>query len=167
MIAAAPPKPADGELHHVFLVPGTMFCSTEPSIVTTVLGSCISVCFWDAASRVGGMNHYVLPHAPAGEISLRYGDVAIDALWHAMERLGAKRRRTRAKMFGGAAVLPFGNDGTIGDRNVRMAMEWLSENGIPLLAAHTGGHVGLQIRFNTGDGGVSVRQINQRAGRTG
>lgn len=165
MSAAASPAPRDGDLHQVFLVPGSMFCSTEPSIVTTVLGSCISLCLWDVANRAGGMNHYVLPHGPADEVSLRYGDVAIDALWRAMERLGATRRSVRAKIFGGAGVLPFGGDETVGERNVRLAMKWLGDRGIPLMSAHTGGAFGLQIRFNTGDGGVSVRQISPQLAR--
>ena len=29
-------------LPHVFLYPGTMYCGTKPSVVTTVLGSCVA-----------------------------------------------------------------------------------------------------------------------------
>jgi len=148
-----------GDVQHVFLVPGSMYCSSEPSIVSTVLGSCVSLCLWDTALRVGGMNHFVLPHGPVGQISLRYGDVAIDALWHAMERLGATRRHVRAKVFGGAAVLAFGEDDTVGDKNVRLASAWLGAHGVPVMGAHTGGQRGLQIRFNTGTGAVAVRDV--------
>ena len=146
----------------VFLVPGSMFCTAGSGIVSTVLGSCVSICLWDAATRVGGMNHYVLPHAPAGEISLRYGDVAISALWRAMERHGAERRRIRAKIFGGAAVLSVGPDETVGEKNVRLAYAWLSERGVPVIAAHTGGENGMNVRFRTGDGSAEVRGVNAR-----
>ena len=159
MTALPSPAAPDGDVQHVFLVPGSMYCSSEPSIVSTVLGSCVSLCLWDTALRVGGMNHFVLPHAPSGAMSLRYGDVAIDALWYAMERLGSTRRRVRAKVFGGAAVLPFGDDETVGEKNVRLVSEWIGAHGVLVMAAHTGGRRGLQIRFNTGTGAVAARDV--------
>jgi chemotaxis protein CheD len=159
---ALPSRAVPDDVQHVFLVPGSMYCSSELSIVSTVLGSCVSLCLWDTLTRVGGMNHFVLPHGPAGEISLRYGDVAIDALWQAMERLGATRRRVRAKVFGGAAVLPFGDDETVGEKNVRLVSEWIGTHGVPVMAAQTGGRRGLQIRFNTGTGAVAVRNLQSQ-----
>lgn len=161
MRALPSPAAPEGDVQHVFLVPGSMYCSSEPSIVSTVLGSCVSLCLWDAMTHVGGMNHFVLPHAPQGEVSLRYGNVAIDALWQAMTRLGATRRHVRAKVFGGAAVLPFGDDETVGEKNVRLASAWLGEHGIPVMAAHTGGRRGAHVRFNTGTGGVAVRDLRR------
>jgi chemotaxis protein CheD len=162
MSAATPLVSSGGEFQQVFLVPGSMYCSPMPSIVSTVLGSCVSVCLWDFAGRGGGMNHFVLPHAPAGEESLRYGDVAMRVLWRSMERLGTTRRVVRAKIFGGAAVLPFGDDETVGEKNVRLARGWLDSLGIPLMAAQTGGGTGLHVRFNTGDGTVATRGITPR-----
>jgi chemotaxis protein CheD len=159
MTAFWPPAPSPEELNQIFIVPGSLYCTSEPCVVSTVLGSCVSLCLWDSVNRVGGMNHYVLPYAPAGASGLRYGDVAIEALWHAMERLGTTRRQVRAKVFGGAAVLPVGHDETVGERNVRLALAWLSDHGIPVISSHTGGQTGLQIRFNTGDGTVTVRSI--------
>ena len=32
-------------------------------VVSTILGSCISVCLWDPVAGVGGMNHMLLPGA--------------------------------------------------------------------------------------------------------
>jgi chemotaxis protein CheD len=161
MNAATPQAFSGGEFQQIFLVPGSMYCSPTPSVVSTVLGSCVSVCLWDFSGRVGGMNHYVLPYA-GGEVSLRYGDVALDALWRSMERLGAARRFIRAKIFGGAAVLPFGDDETVGEKNVRLARAWLDALGVPLMAAQTGGRTGLHIRFNTGDGTVETRTVTPR-----
>ena len=158
MTAPTPPRQFEGE--HIFLVPGSMFCTAAGGIVSTVLGSCVSLCLWDGMARIGGMNHYVLPRAPAGEVSLRYGDVALDALWRAMAQHGAESRHIRAKLFGGAAVLPISEDETVGEKNVRLAYAWLGVRGVPVMAAQTGGKTGLHVRFDTGNGGAEVRGVS-------
>lgn len=152
-------------LPQIFLTPGALYYGREPALVTTVLGSCVSVCLWDHVRRLGGINHYVLPHATAGDCSSRYGDVALEMLWKALGELGCHPESLRAKLFGGAAVLPFGaaDATTIGDTNVHIAKEWLNDRAIPLLAARTGGRNGLVIRFDTGSGRVLARPIDAGA----
>ena len=46
----------------VYLHPGQVFVSPDPAVVTTILGSCVAVCVFDPVLRVGGTNHYLLPH---------------------------------------------------------------------------------------------------------
>src|SRR4051812_50175375 len=45
----------------VYLLPGELHASAEQTQVTTILGSCVSVCLWDQKLRIGGMNHFLLP----------------------------------------------------------------------------------------------------------
>lgn len=143
-----------------FLTPGTLYCGAEQAIVSTVLGSCVAVCLMDRSHCAGGMNHFVLPAHPAGEDSLRYGDVALERLRERMLQLGCRDENLRAKVFGGAAVLPFGDArDTVGIKNVAMAIEWLRERSIPVLARRTGGSNGLLIRFHTLSGRALVRAI--------
>lgn len=33
-----------------YLPPGQLIVSAEPLVVTTILGSCVSLCLWDASS---------------------------------------------------------------------------------------------------------------------
>jgi chemotaxis protein CheD len=144
----------------VFLTPGHLHCATEPSRVTTILGSCVAVCLWDRALRLGGMNHYVLPYRRDDSASVRFGDVAIEQLVEQMLVLGCRGSSLRAKVFGGAAVLPFATGGDpVGDQNVRLALERLSQRGIPVIARRTGGRSGLLIRFFTESGNVLVRRV--------
>ncbi len=163
-----PPPPSQGlpqPSPRPFLTPGTLYCSAEPAVVGTVLGSCVAVCLIDRHGRAAGMNHFVLPFKPAGDGSLRYGDVALERLHERMGRLGCDTGDLRAKIFGGAAVLPFGAAGeTVGARNVRMALDWLHGRGIPVVARRTGGKNGLLIRFHTGSGRVLVRKITSAIG---
>jgi len=51
----------------VYITQGQHAVGREPEmIITTILGSCISICLWDPEARVGGMNHLLLPDARSG-----------------------------------------------------------------------------------------------------
>lgn len=129
-------------------------------MVTTILGSCVAVCLFDRTRRVGGMNHFLLPRQSGTPANPRYGDVAFEQLLAAMKRLGCRSDDLRAKVFGGAAVLPFGSIAdTVGTQNVIVALEVLRVQGIPLLARRTGGSRGLYLRFHTAIGRVLVREL--------
>jgi chemotaxis protein CheD len=144
----------------VFLAPGTMHCTAESAVVSTILGSCVAVCLWDKHRKLGGMNHFILPRRGTASSSLRYGDVAVTSLLRELERLGSQSADIRAKLFGGAAVLPFGARAeTVGSQNVRVALEVLRSHGIPVLARRTGGQRGLYLRFHTAIGRVMVREL--------
>lgn len=146
----------------VFLSPGTLYCAPTSTVVSTILGSCVAVCLWNTHLRIGGMNHYLLPQRANDSRSPRFGDVAIDQLLEGMIRLGCQVASLRAKIFGGAAVLPFGAGAdTVGDQNVRIALARLRYHAIPLLARRTGGCTGMLIRLYTETGDVLVRKLMQ------
>jgi chemotaxis protein CheD len=138
---------------------GDVHCSSTPKILATVLGSCVAVCLWDKVRGAGGMNHFVLPVDRYGENSSRYGDVAIDELEAGLLRLGCRLTDLRAKVFGGAAVLPFGGGETVGSNNVQLALDRLRRDHIRVVAQRTGGVLGQQVRFHTGTGDAFVRFI--------
>jgi len=143
-----------------FLYPGTVFSAPEPHRVTTVLGSCVSVCLWDRKAGIGGINHFMLPLWNGEGLSTpRYGNIAIDRLFEGMLRLGCRREGLIAKIFGGAALWsnPRGLL-AVGDRNVELARQTLREQGIPILASQVGGDVGRKIIFHTGTGEVMLRR---------
>lgn len=167
MIAVMPDHRLDGDgPRQILLEPGGLFCSAEPVVIRTVLGSCVAVCLVDRHCRAGGMNHYVLPSSPNAPSSLRYGAVAIEELILWMNRLGCATVDLRAKVFGGAAVLPFGaGEDTVGDKNVAIALDVLRRRSIPVVARRTGGESGLLIRLYTAAGEVMVRPIGRAGDR--
>jgi chemotaxis protein CheD len=148
-----PPEP------RVSLMQGDIEYSAEPKVLVTVLGSCVAVCLWDKARGVGGMNHFVLPIDRTGERSTRYGDVAIDDLIAGLLRLGCQIGDLQAKVFGGAAVLPFGGGQTVGSNNVQLALDRLRRDRIRITAQRTGGTAGQQVRFHTRTGEAFVRYL--------
>lgn len=152
---------ADGSvLPVVFLYPGALRCARRPSVVTTVLGSCVAVCLTDRSRRLSGINHFLLPRSDSDKPSLRYGDVSIDRLLKKMLNLGSQKEDIEAKIFGGAAVLPANNpEESIGTKNVAAAVERLGQHGIPIVARHTGGTSGMVLRLFTATGDVLVRRV--------
>ncbi len=147
-------------LPHIFLYPGTMYCAPEPSVVTTVLGSCVAVCLSDRAQRISGVNHFMLPRAGKSRPSPRHGDSAIAMLFEEMLRLGCRVQDIEAKVFGGAAVLPVNRpEDAVGAKNVIVALKCLRALDLPIVARRTGGRSGMVIRLFTATGDVLVRRV--------
>ena len=64
-----------------FLKPGYIVIANKPTVISTVLGSCVSVCLYDRKRSAGGMNHFQLPSIGKSEdATARYGNVATLAL---------------------------------------------------------------------------------------
>ena len=142
---------------------GGVYASERPTIIKTLLGSCVAVCLHDPQRAVGGMNHFMLPRgdgdgddAEAG----RFGVHAMDLLIGAIMKAGGDRRRLVAKVFGGANVLDL--SGPVVDvprRNIDFAKTFLEEEGIPVLSADVGGRYPRQIRFHTATGRAFVKRV--------
>ncbi len=145
----------------VYLNPGQIVATAEPTRITTILGSCVGICLWDSRRKVGGMNHYLLPTGANGENSLRFGRVAIPCLIERVLALGCKVDDLRAKVVGGACVLDaLQNEGKhLGDQNVELAMELLNRAGIPVVGTHAGGQRGRKVIFQTFDGVALVKRL--------
>ena len=68
----------DGKL--TFVVQGTYYVSRHAdAMLSTVLGSCISVCLTDGDARIGGMNHFLLPQGRGDDSGhIRFGVNAME-----------------------------------------------------------------------------------------
>jgi chemotaxis protein CheD len=147
-----------------YLMPGNIFVHPDEYTVTTVLGSCVSVCLWDSVRQLGGINHFMLPLWNGdGLASPRYGNIAIAKLIEKMLDIGADRGTLKAKIFGGGDVLrvtsAFMN---IGARNVVLAQDILRDERIPVISADTGGKNGRKLLFNTRTGVVLVKLLKKQ-----
>lgn len=147
-----------------YLYPGMLFAEPGDYSVTTVLGSCVSVCLWDPASRTGGINHYLLPLWNGdGLRTPKYGNIAIPMLVEKLLQAGCARGNLKAKVFGGASVLE-GSSGllNVGERNIHFAEGALEEARIPVIGKDVGGTSGRKLLFVTGSGDVYVRKLNKK-----
>ena len=164
-VSGQPSAGAETGIGRHYLYPGMIFIHQSPHLVTTVLGSCVSVCLWDASTRVGGINHYLLPlWNGEGLPTPKYGNIAIVKLIEKIQALGAGAKLV-AKVFGGASMWEK-TEGllAIGQRNIELAVEMLEQHRIPIVSSDLGGPVGRKIIFNTGDGTVLLKR--QRALRS-
>jgi chemotaxis protein CheD len=114
--------------------PGGYAIATDDVLLSTVLGSCVSVCLYDATARVGGMNHFMLPgDGGAGRpesLSSLYGVNAMELLINGMLKQGASKPRLRAKLFGAGCVMASLSDARIGERNVSFVRAYLEAEAI-------------------------------------
>lgn len=145
----------------VYLHPGQMAAAANRCVVSTILGSCVAVSLHDPQLGIGGINHFLLPHAPKGEASPRYGDVALPRLLLALLRLGANRDRLVAKVVGGACVLEVFRDRSahLGQQNADVALELLHALDIPVVFQQTGGQRGRRVVFHPHSGDLLVRSL--------
>ncbi len=145
-----------------YLHPGQLFASAEPYAVTTILGTCVSVCLWDPQAKVGGLNHYLLAYdVGVRDRSPRFGTVAIPQLLRRMLDLGASRERLRAKVFGGtcSAFRVSATSRDLGAANVELALRVLEEESIPIVARDTGGERARKLIFHLDEGVAWVRPL--------
>ena len=143
------------------LYPADIFANKSPHVVSTVLGSCISVCLHDPVLGQGAINHFVLPHWNGSDLAtMKYGNMAIIRILEEMLTLDSRYENIVAKVFGGAEVLTgMPTKFHIGRRNAQIAAEILKEFKIPVLCSEVGGNKGRKIHFNTLTGEVNYELI--------
>ena len=116
--------------------PGEYYYTDKDMVIVTVLGSCVSACIRDSKTRIGGMNHFMLPDSAAADKdspvseSMRYGTYAMEVLINQLLRNGARRENLEAKIFGGGNVLKSFTTMNVGDRNAAFVRRFLKDERI-------------------------------------
>lgn len=150
-----------------YLYPGLLYVKKGQYDITTILGSCVSVCLWDPILKAGGINHYMLPlWNGEGLPSPKYGNIAIEKLIAKMLELGCEKENLVAKVFGGGAVLKEVTVLNVGERNAIVAEDMLNGERIPIVGKSLGGDYGRKIIFNTASGEVLLRRVQRIGERT-
>jgi len=152
----------------IYVQPGELHLVRGPSILRTVLGSCVGVTFWNQRLAIGALCHPMLPRCPAEERGMsvaalrRYVDAAIREVAQKLDSLGADRRETEVKVFGGADVLRVEHAAgrlTVGRLNADRALQILAEERYAVVAQRLGGRQGMHIDFLTTNGEVRLRKL--------
>ena len=144
-----------------FLQPGHLVIAAEPMQVTTILGSCVSVCMFDTTKRIGGINHFMLPFAGGRTTSSpRFGDVAMNELLNGIRNAGARLPFIQARVFGGASMFhELKTSASLGEKNVELALDFLARFGINVIEIDTGGNRGRKLLYRTDEGTVCLKSI--------
>jgi chemotaxis protein CheD len=148
----------------IFLKPGDLYISNIPTIVSTILGSCISVTVFNRRLEIGGICHAMLPKSPyAKDLSaFRYVDSSIFYMLSKFEKLGIRKDEMELKLLGGADVIDRMNDDTasIGQKNIEIALEIIRNENLKILISDVGGKMGRKVHFYTHTGKVLLKRIN-------
>lgn len=153
----------------IFILPGEAHFATEKTRITTVLGSCVSVCLYDAVKQFGGLNHYMLAEQGDGTWNRgKYGDCAIRDLIAEAKKAGCKKTDLKAQIYGGGNVV--GHLGSakddVGEKNIDIALQLLGQFGISLVRREVGDFHGRKIHMDTSTGIVEVKEVQRLQSNT-
>lgn len=152
------------ESHAAKILPGEYFVSGEGILLVTVLGSCVAACIRDVDSGVGGMNHFMLPDDGGRETvgtSARYGTYAMEVLINHLLKMGARRNRLEAKVFGGGAVMASLASSNVGVRNAEFVLNFLKTEKIPVVAKDLLDSYPRKVYYFPNNGRVLVKKLHR------
>jgi len=146
------------------ILPGEYFVSEQGMLLVTVLGSCVAACIRDTDAGVGGMNHFMLPDDGGRETvgtSARYGTYAMEVLINHLLKMGARRNRLEAKVFGGGAVLASLSSSNVGARNAEFVLDYLKTEKIPVVAKDLLDSYPRKVYYFPDTGRVLVKKLHR------
>lgn len=131
-------------------------------LVTYSLGSCLGICLFDPARKIGGLLHVMLPDSridpvKASATPYMFVDSGVPRLFQAVASLGADRRRLVIKVAGGAQLLDPQKVFNIGERNTQVLMALLARNGYVVQAWDVGGLASRTLRLDMATGRVTIK----------
>lgn len=152
------------------ILPGEFYVTRGGELISTVLGSCVSVCIRDKVLGVGGMNHFMLPEESEHSSSdwgsnpntrmTRYGNWAIEFLINELLKIGADRKRFEVKVFGGGQVLA--NMSDVGQRNILFTFDYLRREGLNIEASDVGDAYPRKVLYFPETGRVLMKKLRSR-----
>ena len=157
-------------LPKVFLQTGDCFIGVQPTLVTTVLGSCLAVTMHAPKQAIGTICHAFLPDSSEDRRHIdpqvcRYVDTALQNMLESLDKLGIPRRDLVLKMFGGSSGIAVRgmewSSYNIGRRNIEMARKLLRFARLDLAVEDVGGAQGRKLMFNTGTGEIWLKRLNK------
>lgn len=147
-----------------YLKPGELLCPERPSLISTILGSCVAITLYNHHAPLGGICHAVLPYSN-GKQDARYVDQALRRMLECFDRAGIKRGNIAAKLFGGADTMPMtdrhGKEeiGAVGRKNISAARALIAREGLHIAASDVGGLEGRKIFFYSHTGEIFLRRF--------
>lgn len=144
----------------ITVVQGDYHISNDPRVMmSTILGSCVAVCIFDAKAGIGGMNHFLLPNDDGDSLkNVKYGTYAMEILINQLIKAGAHKSELQAKLFGGGCMTT--NMVDIGASNVAFGQKFLADEGVPCISESVGGTQARRVQFTPATGAVRQRLVS-------
>jgi chemotaxis protein CheD len=135
------------------------------------LGSCVAVFVYETERRIAALAHVLLPaptpgtpRGPAG----KYADTAVAAILGIVLEMGGRREALIAKVAGGAhmfSATPSPDRETLGERNIRAALEALKRHGLEVAGMDIGGAYGRTIVADAATGTLVITSLKREPKR--
>lgn len=156
---------ADGVTARV--LPGEYYVTCQEEMIITTLGSCVSACIRDPRTKVGGLNHFMLPlsdgtrsdswlRQDAGAAT-RYGNFAMERLINEILKRGARRGELEVKVVGGGAMYASRNQ--VGQQNIDFVRSYLAAEGLQIASEDLGDIFPRQVRYFPRTGRLQVKKL--------
>lgn len=148
----------------VKVFPGEFHVTARPDeTLVTILGSCVSACIRDPVTKLGGMNHFMLPQGHSSgwgndPQSTRYGNFAMEKLINELIKGGCSRDRMEIKVFGGGNVIDSISNRPVGTQNAEFVLHFLEAEGLRCAVQDLGGQYPRRIHYSPATGRV-VRRL--------
>ncbi|MBU0485282.1 MAG: chemotaxis protein CheD [Proteobacteria bacterium] len=161
-------NPLHTDLPVVMLRPGELHVADKPTLISTILGSCVAVCLYSPRKKVGAMCHGVMPNSDQKEECARFVDCSINQMVSELvSRYGVVCSELEAKVFGGATGFDRRNQPgrqlvSIGRQNIESARRCLNEYGVPVLVEKVGGEKGCKMFFYSHTGEVLMKYLSRQ-----
>lgn len=169
--------PWNSAVPRINLAMGEVAVVDQPTIIWTVLGSCVAVILRVPRLGLSAVCHALLPEPPPGtgpscidacprpcsreplkNQAGRYVTCCIHRMVDELSRRGALKIEMAASIIGGANVVSLITpQGSVGERNVFIARAVLEKEGIPIVFADTGGTQGRNIEHDSGTNQTVIR----------
>jgi chemotaxis protein CheD len=148
----------------VKVFPGEFHVTSRPDeTLVTILGSCVAACIRDPVTKLGGMNHFMLPQGHSSgwgndPQSTRYGNFAMEKLINELIKGGCSRDRMEIKVFGGGNVIDSISNRPVGTQNAEFVLHFLEAEGLRCAVQDLGGQYPRRIHYSPATGRV-VRRL--------
>jgi chemotaxis protein CheD len=154
-----------------YLKPGDFHLALTPTLIKTVLGSCITVTMYSSRAGIGAACHALLPACRGEAMSCRqvkcpaksrYVECIIPEMILQFQEQGVVMNELEIKLFGGADIMKASpaDHQWVGKTNVQMAKTVLARVGMTIKSSDIGGTVGRKLIFDTGTGDVWIKRLN-------
>ncbi len=151
----------DAQPDKIYLKPGELIIMDEPMIVTTVLGSCISVTMLHPPTGTAAICHAMMPK-DHGSVSFKYADTSVHHMVKCFVHRKIRLENIQVKLFGGADMFKsddsIAHNITVGRQNIAVALGCLKEYGLIPAAFDVGGSQGRKLIFRTDTGIVFLKK---------
>lgn len=174
--------PWNSAIPRINLSMGEVVVVDQPTIIWTVLGSCVAVILRVPRLGLSAVCHALLPEPPPGtgpsciescprpcsreppkSQASRYVTCCIHGMVDELSRRGAFKAEMTASIIGGANVVShITPKGSVGERNVFIARAVLEKEGIPIVFSDTGGTQGRNIEHDSGTNQTEIRYHESR-----